>query len=84
MADRLNPDSTEMGFLVDQWLVSLRRSGMTAKELTEMARSLGKAARQCWKSTSNDEQEATASFSTWLRESAPRTGGFADPKYRRI
>ncbi len=38
-----DPDSPEMGYLVDQWLVSLRKGGMKARQLERVARRLGRA-----------------------------------------
>ena len=44
-----NPDSEAMGWLVDQWLVSLRAAGMSSRQLERYARAL--AAYHCGSTT---------------------------------
>ncbi len=62
-----DPDSPEMGYLIDQWLVSLRQGGMSARQSERVARALARISEQGWQGTTKAEQVTITSFTAWLR-----------------
>lgn len=70
-----DPDSAEMGCLVDQWLVSLRKEGINRRQLERVARALAKATEQGWKGNTKVEQASMTSFTAWLLESGRYVDG---------
>ncbi len=68
-----DPDSPEMGYLIDQWLVSLRKEGLNGRQLERVARALAKASEHGTGNTTG-EQKILAAFRLWLagREHRPR------------
>ena len=68
-----DPASLEMGQLVDQWLVSLRESRLSGRQLERVARALAKASKHGTGNTTG-EQKILVAFRLWLagREHRPR------------
>jgi hypothetical protein len=63
-----DPDSPEMGYLIDQWLVSLRKEGLNGRQLERVARTLAKATEQGLTGKTEEEQATIASFAAWLHQ----------------
>lgn len=59
-----DPNSEAMGWLVDQWLVSLRAAGWSSHRLQTAAERLGSAMREGTPKTPQEE-ETVERFMTW-------------------
>lgn len=68
MQNRPDPDSPEMGYLVDQWLVSLRKTGMKPAQLARYVQELGRASNQIWMEKNDIKNEAVIAFFDWLAQ----------------
>ncbi len=68
-----NPDSAEMGFFVDQWLVSLREGGITTRQLAVHVRRLAVVVNREWVARTPAERAVISEFEAWLthHESIP-------------
>ena len=64
-----DPDSPEMGHLVDRWLVFLRQEGMSGRQLERMARALARVSEQGWKANTEAKHVSITSFTAWLHAS---------------
>ncbi len=74
-----DPDSTEMGQLVDQWLVSLRKGGMNTRQLAGWVRRLAHAANHGWVGCTPGERKALRAFFEWHKvyQNTPSGNGHA-------
>lgn len=63
-----DPDSAEIGFLVDGWLTSLRESGMSPSRRERRAKYLGLMSTRNWEPATRFQAQVLASFQSWIQE----------------
>jgi hypothetical protein len=69
-----DPDSAEMGRLVDRWLRSLRAEGATCRQLAGAVQRLARIANRDWQPRTPAEHATLRAFQAWIATTRIKDG----------